>query len=172
MSDEVAKRYRKDRAATAAMPGFDLDKLSAAQSVRLDRVIGLRILIDNMQLKQLHGEIIDVKEFVAASESLERLVGGQPDQPNNTPNYDAARLKFETMINNAVADKARKMAADPAAARAEFEATLAQAIADHPQQKTELPQPVNRPELSDGPAPLVELPPSRPGWSTIRHCKM
>jgi hypothetical protein len=105
MSDAIAERYRKDRTATAAMLGFDLDKLSAAQSVRLDRAISLRLVIDDMQLKQLHGEAIDVKEFVAASESLERLCGGEPEQTTG-PHHDAA-LQVEGMINSLIATKQR-----------------------------------------------------------------
>jgi hypothetical protein len=108
MSDEIAQRYRKDRASTAAMLGFDLTKLTAAQSVRLDRAISLRILIDEMQLRQLRGEMIEVKELVPASESLERLVGSDPDATPSSSNHNAALAQLEAMLDNQIIQDQRK----------------------------------------------------------------
>jgi hypothetical protein len=65
---------------------YDLNNLTAAQSVRLDRAAALRLELDDVQSRQLAGLPIDMAKFVVASEALERLVGGNPEA---LPSFDA-----------------------------------------------------------------------------------
>jgi hypothetical protein len=76
-----AEFYHSLRASTAALLGYNVDHLSAAEAVRVDRALTLRLIVDHMQSRQMQGGQIDAKEFVAASEALERMVGGTPDAP-------------------------------------------------------------------------------------------
>jgi hypothetical protein len=69
------------RAHAAELLGYDLNaKLSGAQRVRLDRAATMMLALDDVQSKQLAGLDFDAKAYVVASESLERLVGGDPEQ--------------------------------------------------------------------------------------------
>jgi hypothetical protein len=80
MSDDQSRIYNSLRASTIALLGYgDVDTLSAAQEIRVSRAISLRLIVDASQAKQLRGETIDVRAFTDASESLERMVGGNPD---------------------------------------------------------------------------------------------
>jgi hypothetical protein len=82
MSDDPAKLFNSLRASTVALLGYeDTDHLTAAQQIRVDRAVMLRLLIDDAQARQMRGEPIDVRAFVAASEDLERMVGGNPASP-------------------------------------------------------------------------------------------
>jgi hypothetical protein len=64
----------------AGLLKYDLNNLTAAQSVRLDRAAALRLELDDISSRQLAGLPIDMAKFVVASEALERLVGGNPDE--------------------------------------------------------------------------------------------
>jgi hypothetical protein len=78
ISDE-SELFSSLRASTAVLLGYDADKqLSPAEQIRLDRASALRMVIDGAQAKQMRGEPIDVREFTDASESLEKMCGGNP----------------------------------------------------------------------------------------------
>jgi hypothetical protein len=129
MHENPAEFYRSLRISTAALLGYgDVDHLTSEQAIRTDRALTLRLVVDHLQGRQMQGQQIDVKEFVAASESLERMVTGADPEQNTGPDYDAARHKVETMISNLIAADEHKMAQDPAAARAKFEVKLQRAI--------------------------------------------
>jgi hypothetical protein len=77
-----AELFKSLRASTAALLGYDVDHLSAEQTIRTDRAVTLRLLCDHLQAQQLHGVAIDVHEFVSASEALERMITGRdPEAP-------------------------------------------------------------------------------------------
>jgi hypothetical protein len=82
MSDDQSAIYSSLRASTAVLLGYDdVERLTAAQEIRLSRAISLRLICDAAQAAQLCGRPYDVRAFTDASESLERLVGGNPDAP-------------------------------------------------------------------------------------------
>lgn len=70
---------------------YDLNNLTAAQSVRLDRAAALRLELDDVQSRQLAGLPIDMAKFVVASEALERLVGGNPETSTTGHDFSGAR---------------------------------------------------------------------------------
>jgi hypothetical protein len=87
MSDDQSAIYNSLRASTAAMLGYsEIDQLTAAQEIRLSRAISLRLIVDTAQAAQLCGRPIDVRTFTDASESLEKLCGGDPGA---LPSFDA-----------------------------------------------------------------------------------
>jgi hypothetical protein len=87
------------RKSAADMLGYDLTvKLTAAQSVRLDRAAALRLELDDLQGRQLAGLPIDTNKYVVASESLERLVGGDPEQSTTTHDFIGAREELENFF--------------------------------------------------------------------------
>jgi hypothetical protein len=80
MNSDVAGFHEHLRASTIQLLGYaDANQLTAAQQIRLDRAIMLRLTIDDAQARQMRGEAIDVHAFVSASEDLERMVGGNPE---------------------------------------------------------------------------------------------
>ena len=60
-----------------------------------------------LQARQLRGEMIDAKAFVAASEDLERLCGGQPDAPATDDFADAREELSKLLERRAQAIEAR-----------------------------------------------------------------
>jgi hypothetical protein len=92
-------RLRKE---TAALLGLDIDNLTAAQSVRLDRCSTLRLELDDIESRKLQGAAFDAVKYIAVSEALERLVGGHPEQTANNPNYDAALAAVEQSIQGVI----------------------------------------------------------------------
>ena len=77
------------RAKTAAMLKLDVDNLTPAQSVRLDRAATLSLELNDIEERKLIGAPFDMVKYIAASEALERMLGGDPDvqqQPaDNSP---------------------------------------------------------------------------------------
>jgi hypothetical protein len=99
MSDDQAKLFNSLRASTVELLGYDVDNLTAAQRIRVDRVIALRLVIDDAQAKQMRGESIDVRAFVSASEDLERMVGGNPASPPTEARFSVdARARLRRLI--------------------------------------------------------------------------
>jgi hypothetical protein len=58
MSDDRAELFVSLRASTVALLGYDVDNLTAAQKIRVDRAIALRLVIDDAQARQMRGEVI------------------------------------------------------------------------------------------------------------------
>jgi hypothetical protein len=76
-------RLRKE---TADALGYDIDRLSLVQSVRLDRVTALRLEDDRLLAAQVAGQQIDLRQLATASEQLESLLS----EP--IPTWDLPRL--------------------------------------------------------------------------------
>jgi hypothetical protein len=140
MSDDQSRRFTLLRASTAKLLGYDdADRLTAAQQIRLDRAITLRLMIDDLQGRQVRGEVIDVKAFVNASEDLERMVpGGNPEAPSGTHDFSGAREELSRFFaGRAEAIKRRnqrlevELATNPDAARRELETKIQAAIEKH-----------------------------------------
>jgi hypothetical protein len=98
MGDDLAELFRKLRASTAALLNVDLNHLTPAQAIRVDRAAALRLQLDDLQRRQFAGEAIDMKEFCVASEQLEKLVGGDPDVAGAEDDFETryqARIQEE-----------------------------------------------------------------------------
>jgi hypothetical protein len=76
-------RLRKE---TAALLGMDIDNLTAAQSVRLDRAATLRLELDDIESRKLQGATFNAVQYIAISEALERLISGRADATTDAPN--------------------------------------------------------------------------------------
>jgi hypothetical protein len=74
MSDADALLYKRLRAETAQLLGYDAASLTTAQSVKVELVASLRLGIDGLAARQLRGETIDLTKLLSASEALERLL--------------------------------------------------------------------------------------------------
>lgn len=112
--DDRAAFFEALRASTARLLKLDPATLSPAQAVRVDRAASLRLTLDGMQSAQLAGREIDVKAFVAASQELERLLGGEPDAPTSVFASSKSRNKLRLLI-----DRTLMLGADDAAAAAD-----------------------------------------------------
>jgi hypothetical protein len=133
--DVLRARLRLD---TAKMLGVDLENMTASQEVRLARACMLRLELDDIESRKLNNQPFDVKAYVIASESLERLLGGQPDQPETGHDFSGARAELARLFDQrAIAlerrDRRREaeMARDPDAARRELEMKIQAAIEKH-----------------------------------------
>jgi hypothetical protein len=114
MTDERAKLLSSLRASTITLLGYDdVEHLTAAQQIRIDRAITLRLTIDDLQARQLRGERIDVSGFVEASESLERMVGGNPLEASTRFGPDH-RERLRQLIENALRGSEEQDAEDEA----------------------------------------------------------
>jgi hypothetical protein len=90
--DKLRARLRID---TCRLLRYDIDKLTSAQEVRLNRATMLRLTLDDIETRLLNNNQheFDTKAYVAASESLERLVGGDPERDQGHDfSADAAAL--------------------------------------------------------------------------------
>jgi hypothetical protein len=99
MSEEnpIARMQRRLRADTAKLLNYDINNLSAWQSVRLDRAVALRLQLDDISAAQLRCDPIDMPHFILASKELEAMLGGNPEQ-TTSPNYGAI-AEIEAMID-------------------------------------------------------------------------
>ena len=82
------------RKSTAELLKYDINApLTAAQEVRLSRAYTLRIQIDDLETAKLNNaqHEFDTKAYVAASEALERMLGGTPEQTSPTHDFSGAR---------------------------------------------------------------------------------
>jgi hypothetical protein len=66
--------FEKLRAETAALLNLNIDELSLVQSLRLDRIVALRVEFDRIQAQQAGGSSIDVDRMTTTVEELEKLL--------------------------------------------------------------------------------------------------
>ena len=152
---ELHEALRRD---TAKMLGYDYSNLTAAQSVRLDRAAMLRLELDDCQTKKLAGQPFDTNKYVVASESLEQLVGGNPEQTNAAYDFTGAKAELTHFFNErAAAIEHREL---------KESARLLKVNAQLREQITQLQvqlraQPQQPPSRPDNVVPLASDPPSR-----------
>jgi hypothetical protein len=107
MSDDQSAIYNSLRASTAAMLVYSEIDLTAAQEIRLSRAISLRLICDAAQAAQLCGRPYDVRAFTDASESLEKMCGGHPEQ-NIGSDHAAAFRQIEELLDSQLEQRKRK----------------------------------------------------------------
>ena len=150
------------RAKTAAMLKLDVDNLTPAQSVRLDRAATLSLELNDIEERKLIGAPFDMVKYIAASEALERMLGGDPDvQQQPADQFAGAREELARFLENRAAAIERRD--ERLKAEAATDKTLAPSLAS-----------LNVPEqVTDQPSPAVELlpegqePPKQPHVSYI-----
>lgn len=143
------------RRETAELLGYDIDNLTAAQSVRLDRAATLRLELDDIETRQLAGLPIEMAKYVVASEALERLVATAHGNPEQTTSgmFAGARAELAALVENLA--RAEEYKAGAAAAREE--AAMAAEALDAPREPPAIePPPRTRPVLVQ---PVAEPPP-------------
>jgi hypothetical protein len=157
-NEEQAARFELLRASTAKLLGYtDAESLTAAQQIRVDRAIALRLLVDSGQAAQLGGEPVDVRELVSASEALERLVGNNLETPASARFGPSARERLRRLIEQTVlaSDQVDPAAEAERAWRDEM-ACIAGAAADPA--SVAPPPPAPAPAALPAPPPPVEPP--------------
>jgi hypothetical protein len=118
--------YQKTRRECASLLRYeDPDNLSGEQATRLDCVIALRLVVDDMQSKLLRGETVDVSKLLAATQELSRLL---PEPQERVITGESAREKLlQTVLAVIAAEDAE------ASARASEMETIASEMDSDPQ---------------------------------------
>jgi hypothetical protein len=146
----IARMQRRLRADTAKLFNYDINNLSAWQSVRLDRASTLRLQLDDISAAQLRGDPIDMPRFILASKELEAMFGGRPDETSTVPDFSGAREELRALFERRFSAlerrrerEEREMVMDPNKARAEahaaFETKLQLAIEKYGAEATHAP---------------------------------
>ncbi len=93
--------HERLRAETARLLKYDINNLSPAQSVRLDRCATLRLELSDIEASKLAGAPFDVTKYIAISEALERMLGGNPEQQHQPiDQFAGAREELLTFLSN------------------------------------------------------------------------
>jgi hypothetical protein len=99
----------RTRSLTADLLRYDLNNLTPAQSIRLDRAAALRLELDDISSRQLAGLPVDMAKFVVASEALERMLGGNPDQQyDNRHDFSGAKQELLRFLDDRAKTQERK----------------------------------------------------------------
>jgi hypothetical protein len=70
----MSDTYARVRAEIVALFGWDADKLSSDQKLRLDCAVALRLALDDLQGRVVRGESVDVAKMLAAADALSRFL--------------------------------------------------------------------------------------------------
>lgn len=73
-ADAMKERYRRVRQELAELFGYDLDKLTIDQELRIDAAMGIKLSLDGMRSQLYKGEQVDVGKLLAASEAIGRFL--------------------------------------------------------------------------------------------------
>ncbi len=152
--NELAVRYDRLRRDTARLLNFDIDDLTPAQEVRLDRVSALRLEVDRLQMLQLSGQSFDLLKLVAASEMLENLMndGVHLDLQPSQGQFAGAREELAAVIENLARASEYKIAE----AHAREEAAMSEEAFD--QQPVIKHEPKAEPPIIEEPTNVVAIP--------------
>src|SRR6478672_4245120 len=125
--------YSKARSEIITLFGWNVDKLSPDQILRLDCAVALRLALDDLQGRVVRGESVDVARMLTAADALSRLLPPAAlaaSPPANDP--DPRQIMWETYLGmrrrGELADSYRSPQQRLEAARAkvaEIEAELA-----------------------------------------------
>jgi hypothetical protein len=78
MSDEIAdqriERLKIIRADLAVAAGLDLDHLDAASKIRLENAVWLTLSMENLRMKVLEGEVVEVSSMERYTQALNDLL--------------------------------------------------------------------------------------------------
>jgi hypothetical protein len=96
---DLETKSRRLNAGTCELLGLDPEHLTLTQKIRVSRASALRLQIDDLEKAQLLGQPIDIHALVSASEALEKLVTPMPNGDDESKKYEAARIKFEKLID-------------------------------------------------------------------------
>lgn len=96
--DDQAKFFEALRRSSAKQLNLDPDNLTAAEATRVDRVCALRVCLDRMTSAQLAGAELDARSYIAASQELEKLLGGDPERPTSAFATHESQLKLRALI--------------------------------------------------------------------------
>jgi hypothetical protein len=92
--------YVKARSEIIALFGWNVDKLSPDQTLRLDCAVALRLALDDLQGRVVRGESIDVAKMLTAADALSRLLPpaalAAPPEEANAP--DPRTIMWETYL--------------------------------------------------------------------------
>jgi hypothetical protein len=70
----ISNVYAKARSEIIALFGWNVDKLSPDQTLRLDCAVALRLALDDLQGRVVRGESVDVARMLTAADALSRLL--------------------------------------------------------------------------------------------------
>jgi len=71
---EAAAHHARIRKDLAESLGYDLDKLTAVQEMKLDNAVALKLVSDRLRAAQARGEDVDSKELLSVTEGLQKLL--------------------------------------------------------------------------------------------------
>jgi hypothetical protein len=140
----AASHYARTRAELAGALGYEIDHLSAAQEMRLDNVVALRLVSDTMRAALMRGEQVDTRELLSVTDGLTKLLPREPEVEVADPHDDPHARLMEIIEGWVEADAATKrdeeaerraqgLPADPKDARiAELEAEIARMRGEAP----------------------------------------
>ena len=75
----AANHYTRTRREFAGALGYDINRLTAAQELRLDNVVALKLVSDTMRAALLRGEDVDHRELLAVNDGLHKLFPRERD---------------------------------------------------------------------------------------------
>jgi hypothetical protein len=75
----AASHYARTRKELAGALGYDVNHLTAAQELRLDNVVALKLVSDTMRAALLRGEDVDHRELLAVNDGLHKLLPRERD---------------------------------------------------------------------------------------------
>jgi hypothetical protein len=140
---DPAATYERLRDETAAMFNYDIANLSLTQGLQIDLVSLLRLEIDTMSGAVLAGKTVDLSRLVAAHGLLQKMLPesalvAPSAAADHTDPFAGAREELRALLSQRAEALERRdrrleaeLAANPAKARAEFEAKLQAAIEKH-----------------------------------------
>lgn len=107
MTHDTVLMRKRLRAETAKLLKLDVNNLSPAQSVRLDRAATLRLELNDIEECKLNGAPFDTVKYIAASEALERMLGGDPERSQQV-DFTGAREELLHFLENRAEALARR----------------------------------------------------------------
>jgi hypothetical protein len=161
---QLLDRMRK---LTADLLGYDLSNLTPAQSVRLDRAATLRLELDDIQSRQLAGMPIDMTKFVVASEALERMLGGDPEQPTQRYDFSGAREELAALLAQRADALERRAEREAASLEASKEKNSSETLFSPPKHQGVTPTVQNSPV--ETPAAVLMPGHEEPPTSNVHH---
>jgi hypothetical protein len=98
-----ATHYARTRGELAGALGYDIDRLTAAQELRLDNVVALKLVSDTLRAALLRGEQVDHRELLAVTDGLAKLLPKEREPEPTIDERDDPHARLMRHVDNWIA---------------------------------------------------------------------
>jgi hypothetical protein len=104
LNSKKSSHYARTRKELAEALGYDVDKLTAVQEMKLDNAVALKIASDALRAALMRGEEVDHKELLAVTDGLAKLLPKECEPEPTIDERDDPHARLMKIVDDWIAN--------------------------------------------------------------------